>query len=114
MPEARLPLSGYKGMWLFAMFDLPVHTAEARRHYTRFRNTLLKEGFCMLQFSVYARYCPSEEASEVHRKHVRKALPPGGEVRVVAITARQFGKMEVYYGKKRQSTEEPPPQMVLF
>ena len=36
-----LQLSGYKGMWMIAMFDLPVETAEDRRHATQFRNTLL-------------------------------------------------------------------------
>lgn len=114
MPDKRLPLSAYRGMWLFAMFDLPVDTKDSRRQYTRFRNALLREGFTMLQFSVYARYCASEESSEVHRRSIRKALPPGGQVRVVAITDRQFGKMETYHGKKRHNPEEPPPQLLLF
>ena len=68
----------------------------------------------MMQFSVYARYCASEESSEIHRKYVRKALPPKGQVRVMAITDRQFGKMEVFYGKKAATLEEPPPQLLLF
>jgi len=114
MDETRLPLSEYKGMWLFAMFDLPVDSADARREYTRFRKALLRDGFTMLQFSVYARYCPSEEASDVHRKRVRQALPPNGEVRVMSVTDHQYGKMELYLGRKRADPEEPPPQMMLF
>ena len=101
-------------MWLFAMFDLPTDTKESRREYTRFRNELLKAGFAMMQFSVYARYCPSEEASDVHRKRVRKVLPPDGHVRLVAITDRQFGKMEIFHGRKRRETEEPPEQLMLI
>ncbi len=101
-------------MWLFAMFDLPVITAAARRDYIRFRNTLLKEGFDMLQFSVYARYFLNEEASEAHRTRIRKAVPPGGQVRLLGVTDKQFGKMEVYAGKKRQPTEQPPAQLMLF
>ncbi|GMU94241.1 MAG: CRISPR-associated endoribonuclease Cas2 [Candidatus Hydrogenedentota bacterium] len=114
MTDRLSNLSEYRGMWLFAMFDLPVDTNEAKRHYVQFRNLLLKDGFQMMQFSVYARYCASEEASEVHRKRVRKGLPPQGQVRLLSVTDRQFGKMEVFYGKKKHATEEPPPQMLLF
>ena len=101
-------------MWLFAMFDLPVDTKQARREYTRFRKALLKQGFTMLQFSVYARYCPSEDASLAHRGHVNTFLPPDGQVRLLSVTDRQFGKMEVYFGKNRVPTEDPPAQLMLF
>ncbi len=101
-------------MWLFAMFDLPVTTKKARKHYARFRKVLLSEGFSMLQFSVYARYCGSEEANRTHRAHIRRLLPPKGQVRLLAVTDRQFGKMEVFYGKKRRRAEKPPDQLVLF
>lgn len=101
-------------MWLFAMFDLPVKTQKERRRYAQFRKALLKEGFTMMQFSVYARYCGSEEASEVHRRHVEACLPPDGQVRLIAVTDRQFGKMQIFYGQKPRSAEKPPAQLVLF
>jgi len=101
-------------MWLFAMFDLPVETSENRRDYTRFRKTLLRAGFLQLQYSVYARYIPSEEAAQTHRTVIRRALPPLGQVRVIAITDHQFGKMEVFTGRKKDATEEPPKQYLLF
>jgi CRISPR-associated protein Cas2 len=101
-------------MWLFALFDLPVDDKEARKRYTQFRKALLKDGFEMMQFSVYARYCPDEESSAVHRKRVRKVLPAEGHVRLLAVTDKQYGKMEVFHGKRRTSTETPPPQLLLF
>lgn len=101
-------------MWLFAMFDLPVDSKEARREYVRFRNALLAEGFTMLQFSVYARYCASEEAAATYRRRVRAALAPGGQVRLLSVTDHQFGKMEVFQGKKRKEAEKAPPQLMLF
>ena len=97
-----------------AMFDLPVKTKEDRREYVRFRQALLASGFVMLQFSVYARFLPSEDASVIYRKVVRAALPPGGEVRVMAVTDHQYGRMEVYFQKKRKSVESPPDQLGLF
>ena len=63
-----LLLSAYRSVWLMAMFDLPVETPDNKRDYVRFRKALLKDGFMMLQFSVYARYIPSEEAAEAPSK----------------------------------------------
>ena len=40
--------------------------------------------------------------------------PECPEVRLLAVTERQFGKMEVYEGKKRAEAEKPPEQLLLF
>lgn len=114
MPRSEHIASEYRSMWLFAMFDLPVKTKRERRAYSRFRNLLLSEGFCQMQFSVYARFCGSEEIAETLRVHLRKKLPADGHVRILAVTDRQFGKMEIFYGKKRRSAEEKPEQLQLF
>lgn len=49
-------LSGYRLMWIFVMFDLPVGSKKETREATKFREYLLDEGFEMSQFSVYARF----------------------------------------------------------
>jgi len=113
MPR-RFNLSAYRCMWLIAMFDLPVETADNRRDYTRFRKALLKDGFMMLQFSVYARFIPSEEAAESHRRTIRTVIPPLGQARLIAVTDHQFGKMEVFFGKKPREPEDIPQQILLF
>lgn len=109
-----MPVSAYRIMWLFAMFDLPVDTKDARREYQQFRNRLLASGFTMLQYSVYAKHIPSEEAGDALRAKIHAALPPHGQVRVLAVTDHQFGKMDVYYGRKRKRSESPPLQINLF
>lgn len=101
-------------MWLFVMFDLPVKTRKERKTYTRFRSNLLAEGFSMLQFSVYARYCPSEESAASHRRHIRQWMPGKGQVRILSVTEHQFSKMEIHFGKKRHQAEQPPQQLTLF
>ena len=50
-------LSGFRLMWIFVMFDLPVGTKAEMRAATKFREYLLDEGFEKSQFSVYARFC---------------------------------------------------------
>jgi CRISPR-associated protein Cas2 len=104
----------YKTMWLLTMFDVPVMTPDDRRNYTRLRKGLLKAGFLQLQFSVYARWCESEDGAKVLRKIVRGILAPGGEVRIVTVTERQFAKMEVFIGRKKKQAESPPEQFQLW
>ena len=107
-------ISVYRCMWVLTMFDLPVDTKEARRAYAQFRKALLKDGFSRLQFSVYARHCASEENADVHTERVQHVLPDDGEVRVLAITDKQFERMRVFWGKMRKPTEPPPRQLELF
>lgn len=106
--------SEFRAMWLFALFDLPVETKEDKRHYAQFRSHLQKLGFSMLQYSVYARYTASDDMAEGLRNKIRSALPPDGQVRLIAVTDHQFGKMEVFYGRKRKKTEDPPLQISFF
>jgi len=80
-------------MWIFVMFDLPVASSGERKAATDFRNTLLADGFTMMQFSVYIRHCPSREHAAVHIRRVEEALPPGGSVSVLQITDKQFGEI---------------------
>lgn len=101
-------------MWLFALFDLPVKTVKDRKVYARFRKHLLSHGFFMLQLSVYARHCPTEESASGIRSQIRHAVPPAGQVRLLMVTDKQFGKQEVYTGNSRTKSEEPPAQLLLF
>ena len=101
-------------MWLLTMFDLPTDTKKARKDYTRFRKALIKDGFTMMQYSVYIRHCASEENVEVHDRRVVAALPPDGEVRLIRITDKQYERMRVFWGKRRKPTEQPPRQLELF
>ena len=107
-------ISGYRAVWVLAMFDLPVDTKKARKHYTHFRKNLLKDGFSMVQFSVYARHCASEENADVHYKRVKAFLPPDGEVRLLTVTDKQFGRMQIFWGKLRKPPPLPPRQLELF
>lgn len=107
-------ISGYRCMWVVAMFDLPVDTKAARRAYAQFRKALLKDGFSKMQFSVYVRHCASEENTDVHVGRVQAALPGDGEVRLLTITDKQFERMRVFWGKLRKPPEQPPAQLELF
>ncbi len=110
----RKALSGYRGMWLFVMFDLPVKSKLDRRYYAQFRTQLIKAGFSQLQFSIYAHYFSGEEASHAKSGRIKALLPPKGQVRLLTVTDNQFGRMQVFFGKTEARVEKPPAQLLLF
>ena len=88
MSENRL--NAYHIMWLFVFFDLPVITKKERKVAATFRKNLMKDGFVMLQFSVYIRHCASKESQAVHIKRVKCKFTPASH-RV------QGGKLSYYF-----------------
>ncbi|CAG0937951.1 CRISPR-associated endoribonuclease Cas2 [Candidatus Brocadiaceae bacterium] len=112
MEEQRL--NAYRVMWLLVMFDLPVTTKTERRRYSQFRKALLKDGFTMLQYSVYSRHCASSESAEVHVKRVKKSMPDKGQVTIVEITDKQYSSIINFWGEKTAALPPPPAQLELF
>ena len=101
-------------MWTIAMFDLPMDTAEKRKIYTKFRKELLAEGFCMLQLSVYARFCESHAHCETFARRIQQVMPPDGQVRIFNLTDKQFGEMKLLWGRNKPQPPEPPPEQLLL
>lgn len=101
-------------MWLVVMFDLPVDDDAAIKRANKFREFLKSDGFQRMQLSVYIRHSPSRENADVHEKRVIRNLPADGEVRIMSITDKQFGKIQVYHGRRRKATETTPKQLTMF
>lgn len=101
-------------MWVLVFFDLPTESKAERKIYSKFRKELLGDGFAMFQFSIYMRHCPSRENADVHIKRVKNKLPEKGHVGIMCITDKQFGMMEIFYGKKEAEKESPLQQLELF
>ena len=107
-------LSEYRIMWVLVFFDLPTETKKERKVYSDFRKRLLDDGFTMFQFSIYLRHCPSQENADVHIRRVKKILPEKGQIGILSITDKQFGKMELFHGKKEEPVATPYQQLELF
>ena len=101
-------------MWVLVLFDLPTETKKDRKAYATFRKQLLRDGFTMFQFSIYVRHCASMENAKVHIKRVKSILPDFGHVGIMCITDKQFGDIEIFYGKKSQEPNAPGQQLELF
>ena len=101
-------------MWLFVFFDLPVLTKTERRAATRFRNFLLKDGYMMIQFSVYARICNGHDRVDKHIQRLNANLPEKGSVRVMNITDKQYERMKTLVGTRTRNEKTKAEQLVLF
>jgi len=106
--------NAYKIMWVLVFFDLPTETKKERKAAQLFRKKLIKDGFTMFQFSIYLRHCPSRENSSVHKKRAKSNLPQYGKVCILEITDKQFGNMELFFGKKEIDKPNPVQQLELF
>lgn len=107
-------LSGYRLMWIFVMFDLPIGTKKQAREAAQFRSFLLDEGFEMSQFSVYARFCNGTDAYEARLRRISANLPERGEVHVLSFTDRQYENIVRFSSQRRKRARKNPDQLALF
>ena len=101
-------------MRLFVFFDLPTGTKKQRSQATKFRNMLLKNGFIMLQFSVYVRVCKGQDMVSKYLDIVMKHLPSKGHVRALQITDKQYERMEILIGKETVEEKKVGMQQLLL
>jgi CRISPR-associated protein Cas2 len=101
-------------MRIFVMFDLPVLTAEERKKYRLFRKYLVKNGFIMLQESVYCKMVPNSAAGDAVSAGLRKNKPPEGSVQVLKVTEKQFQKMDYMVGSLSTSILNDDERLVVL
>ena len=84
---------------LLVFFDLPTETKQDRREYARFRKFLVKNGFLMMQESVYCKLLLHANAQQALLAQLRKNKPPAGLVQILTVTERQFVRIEYLVGE---------------
>jgi len=107
-------LNQYQILWILVFFDLPTETKKERSVAAKFRKEILNDGFAMFQFSIYVRHCSSRENADVHLKRTKRILPEKGNIGILTITDKQFGMMELFYGKKETVLPNIPQQLEMF
>lgn len=113
MTEYRL--NAYHIMWLFVFFDLPTATKNDRKDYALFRKNLEKDGFAMMQYSVYIRHCASHESLAVHVHRVQSFLPKKGMVSILNVTDKQYGGIYNFWGERtKNNLPRAPIQLEIF
>lgn len=101
-------------MRIIVMFDLPTETAQNRREYTSFRKTLIKNGFLMMQESIYCKLAPNAVAADIIVEMIRKNKPSQGLVQVLRVTEKQFSKMEYIVGDFKSQVLDTDERLVIL
>ena len=84
---------------VIVFFDLPTTDKSERKAAAGFRKDLIGNGFFMMQYSVYSRYCNSDAVVQTHIARLRRYVPAKGSVRVLVVTENQYQKMEILVGE---------------
>ncbi|VEJ21409.1 CRISPR-associated endoribonuclease Cas2 [Neisseria animaloris] len=102
-------------MRLIVFFDLPVTTAAKRKAASQFRKFLQKDGYHMLQLSVYSRIVKGRDALQKHHKRLMLHLPEEGQVRYLEVTEKQYTSMVMLIGEpKPREKKVNADQLLLF
>ena len=89
-------------MRLMLFFDLPMLTSKDKREYNRFHKYLLRNGFIMMQKSVYTKLVINNVTSAAVKQRIRDNVPTDGIVELLEITENQFSKIEYLVGEEQQ------------
>lgn len=101
-------------MRVLVFFDLPVITSENRRAYTKFRKFLLRNGFLMLQESVYCKLALNGTAVRTIIENVHKNKPEEGLIQLLTVTEKQYAKMDIVIGNIKSEVLNSDERLVIL
>jgi len=101
-------------MRVIVFFDLPITTIQGIRAYTKFRRFLLKDGFIMMQESVYSKLAQNQLAANALISHVRKNSPDEGLIQILTVTEKQYSNMEMIIGNKKDDVINSSERMIIL
>lgn len=92
-------------MRLLVFFDMPVLTAVQRKRYAQFRKFLIKDGYLMLQKSVYSKLVINDAAAVGALGRLKINRPKEGLVQVLRVTEKQYATMVCIAGEDGEHSE---------
>ena len=101
-------------MRILLFFDLPIETTEDKRNYRAFRRVLIRNGFIMLQKSVYCKLMTTPSVEHSVKRLIRENKPPAGVVQILTVTEKQFSKMEYVIGKYHSDIVDSDERLVIL
>jgi CRISPR-associated protein Cas2 len=86
-------------MRILLFFDLPSVSKADHRDYNKFLKLLKKNGFAMMQESLYSKLTINQTVADATMGLIRKNLPKDGLVSVLIITEKQFSSIQQLLGE---------------
>ena len=101
-------------MRVIVFFDLPVTTPAGRRQYMNFRKFLVKDGFFMMQESVYCKLANNQSSANAIIDQVKRNHPDQGLVQVLTVTEKQYANMEMIVGDRKTDVVVSSERMIIL
>lgn len=101
-------------MRIVVFFDLPVETSQERADYRAFRKFLTKNGFVMMQESVYSKIVLNNTVGEAVKENVRKHCTKKGLVQMLTVTEKQFERMECIVGEVASNVISDDKRLIVL
>lgn len=99
-------------MRIIVMFDLPTDTLDDKREYRKFRKFLIKNGFLMMQESIYTKMALNRTVASSVEKSIKNNKPSKGLVQMLIITEKQFAGMEYIVGSKQSNIVDSDSRVI--
>lgn len=101
-------------MRVVVFFDLPNVTDAEKREYRHFRKFLLKNGFIMLQQSVYSKLALNSSVVNAIYANLKKNKPKYGLVQLLSLTENQYQQMEFLVGENTSNIVDSTERLILL
>lgn len=107
-------MSGFRFMRIFVFFDLPMDSLEEKREYRKFRKALIKNGFIMMQKSVYCKLMTTPSVENSVKNMIQMNKPSKGVVQTLVVTEKQFVKMEYVVGENKSDIIDNEDRVIIL
>lgn len=101
-------------MRMIVFFDLPTESEADRREYRKFRRMLMKNGFIMMQESVYCRMVLNATVQKSVADTIKREKPPDGIVQLLTVTEKQFAGMTYITGNYKTDVLDSDERVVIL
>ncbi len=101
-------------MRLFVFFDLPMDSLDENREYRKFRKALIKNGFIMMQESVYCKLMTTPSVENSVKNMIQMNKPSKGVVQTLVVTEKQFVKMEYVVGENKSDIIDNEDRVIIL
>jgi CRISPR-associated protein Cas2 len=101
-------------MRIILFFDLPTTSKHDLSVYTHFRKNLIKDGFVMMQYSVYSKLVLNATAVNTVRSRINRLKPSKGNVQLLVVTEQQFARIEYIVGENDSTTFQSLDRTIII
>ena len=82
--------------------------------YRNFRRFLIKNGFIMMQESIYSRLVLNNNSGNLLKKQIYKNLPSSGLVQLLQVTEKQYASIEYLRGESKSNIIDSNDRVVTL